>query len=227
MPIITIKNLTKTYQSGKIQVKALRGVDLQIERGEFTAITGASGSGKTTLLNLIGGLERPTTGTVQVGDTLLSTMPRKALIRFRLHQIGFVFQAYNLVPVLTVAENIALTMQLQGISSQQIKQRITEVIAQVGLSDKYHTRPAELSGGQQQRVAIARALATHPQFILADEPTASLDSATAADILGLMQTLNETEGVTFLFSTHDSRIMQRAKRIIELEDGQIKQIESM
>jgi putative ABC transport system ATP-binding protein len=154
-------------------------------------------------------------------------MPRKALIRFRLHQIGFVFQAYNLVPVLTVAENIALTMQLQGISSQQIKQRITEVIAQVGLSDKYHTRPAELSGGQQQRVAIARALATHPQFILADEPTASLDSATAADILGLMQTLNETEGVTFLFSTHDSRIMQRAKRIIELEDGQIKQIESM
>lgn len=221
MPVIETRGLTKTYNPDKVPVHALRGVDLNVEKGEFTAIIGPSGSGKTTLLNIIGGLDRPTSGLVKVDGTDLSTLSDNQLIDFRQKKIGFVFQSYNLIPVLNVVENAEFVMLLQKRPKAQREQRVAELLRAVGLEDKMDKRPSELSGGQQQRVAVARALAPKPSFILADEPTANLDSQSAFNLLDIMEQLNRDEGITFIFSTHDARVIQRARRIISLVDGQI------
>ncbi|NRA50738.1 MAG: ABC transporter ATP-binding protein, partial [Phaeodactylibacter sp.] len=219
----TTKGVEKVYNPDKIPVKALKGVDLDIESGEFTAIVGPSGSGKTTLLNIIGGLDRPTEGYIEVGGKDISQMSDNALIDFRKQNIGFVFQAYNLIPVLTARENVEFVMLLQNRSKEERHTRADELLKAVGLEDKVHKRPAELSGGQQQRVAVARALAPKPAFILADEPTANLDSASTANLLDIMARLNEEEGVTFIFSTHDQRVIDRARRVVTLVDGKISE----
>ncbi len=219
--IIEITDLTKTYQQGKVKVEALRGVDLNIEAGEFTAICGPSGSGKTTLLNLIGALDSPTAGHVKVGGRDLAGMKAGELAKLRLNKVGFVFQAYNLVPVLSAWENAEFVMLLQHVPAAERTKRLTELFKRVGLEGMEKRRPAELSGGQQQRVAVARAVAAKPELVLADEPTANLDSATGSALLDMMRELNEEQGVTFVFSTHDQRVMDRAKRIIVLEDGKI------
>lgn len=220
MPIIETKNLHKTY-TGAVPVQAVNGVDLSIEAREFTAIVGPSGSGKTTLLNIIGGLDSPTSGEVWIEGVNLATLTGNELIDFRLHHIGFVFQAYNLIPVLTAKENIEFVMLLQKKSKEQRDERVAELVQAIGLEDRVHHRPQALSGGQQQRVAVARALAPSPKFILADEPTANLDSQSTANLLDIMYELNQNEGTTFLFSTHDQRVIDRAKRVITLEDGKI------
>jgi len=204
-----------------MKVLAVNNVDLSINEGEFTAIVGPSGSGKTTLLNMIGGLDNITQGSVEISGTDISTLTENQLIDFRLQNIGFVFQAYNLIPVLTAKENVEFIMLLQGISEKERKQRSEELLRDVGLADKLNVRPNQLSGGQQQRVAVARALASKPSFILADEPTANLDSSSTANLLDMMAEMNEKEKVTFLFSTHDQRVIERAKRIITIEDGKI------
>ena len=204
-----------------MKVLAINNVDLSINEGEFTAIVGPSGSGKTTLLNMIGGLDNITHGRVKISGTDISTLTENQLIDFRLQNIGFVFQAYNLIPVLTAKENVEFIMLLQGISEKERKQRSEELLRDVGLADKLNVRPNQLSGGQQQRVAVARALASKPSFILADEPTANLDSSSTANLLDMMAEMNEKEKVTFLFSTHDQRVIDRAKRIITIEDGKI------
>ena len=204
-----------------MKVLAVNNVDLSINEGEFTAIVGPSGSGKTTLLNMIGGLDNITQGRVAISGTDISTLTENQLIDFRLQNIGFVFQAYNLIPVLTAKENVEFIMLLQGISEKERKQRSEELLRDVGLADKLNVRPNQLSGGQQQRVAVARALASKPSFILADEPTANLDSSSTANLLDMMAEMNEKEKVTFLFSTHDQRVIDRAKRIITIEDGKI------
>ncbi len=219
--IIEINGLKKIYQQGKVQVHALRGVDLKIEAGEFTAICGPSGSGKTTLLNLIGALDTPSDGHVKVGGKDLAGMKAGELAKLRLNKVGFVFQAYNLVPVLSAWENAEFVMLLQHVPAGERKKRLTELFARVGLEGMEKRRPAELSGGQQQRVAVARAVAAKPELVLADEPTANLDTATGSALLDMMRELNEKQGVTFVFSTHDQRVMDRAKRIIVLEDGKI------
>ena len=221
MIIIDTENITKTYNTTKIPVHALNGVSLKIEQGEFTAIVGPSGSGKSTLLNIIGGLDNPTSGAVEVGGKDLSKLSENQLIDFRLHNIGFVFQSYNLIPVLTAKENIEFIMLLQKQPEKVMQQRAVELLEEVGLGDKMNTRPSELSGGQQQRVAVARALASRPKFILADEPTANLDSATAANLLDLMAQMNKEEKATFVFSTHDQRVIDKARRVVTLEDGRI------
>ncbi|GCD77437.1 ABC transporter ATP-binding protein [Thermaurantimonas aggregans] len=221
MPVIAVKDVYKIYQMGEVEVRALDGVSLTIEPGEFTAIIGPSGSGKTTLLNLIGGLDRPTKGSVTIRDTDLSTLTEDELIDFRLFNIGFVFQSYNLVPVLTALENVAFIMQLQGRSPKKYIREAEEILTRVGLAQKMHQRPSQLSGGQQQRVAVARALVSKPAFVLADEPTANLDSHTARQLLDLMAELNRDLGVTFVFSTHDHRVIEAARRVITLEDGHI------
>lgn len=221
MPVIEVKNAYKIYQMGEVEVRALEGVNLTIEPGEFTAIIGPSGSGKTTLLNLIGGLDRPTQGSVIIRDTDLSTLSEDELIDFRLFNIGFVFQSYNLVPVLTALENVAFIMQLQGRPPGEYLRAAEEILTRVGLAQKMHQRPSQLSGGQQQRVAVARALVSKPAFVLADEPTANLDSHTARQLLDLMAGLNRDLGVTFVFSTHDHRVIEAARRVITLEDGHI------
>ncbi|MCO4762992.1 MAG: ABC transporter ATP-binding protein [Myxococcales bacterium] len=220
-PIVALKNVTKTYQQGAIEVHALRGLDLVIEPGEFTAISGPSGSGKSTALNLIGGLDTPTGGSVQVEGHDLGALGRKALSDLRRDRIGFVFQAYNLVPVLTAAENAEMVLALQGVDDKTRRAKVTALLDQVGLQGLADRRPDELSGGQQQRVAIARAIAAQPAIVLADEPTANVDSATAEMLLDLMERLNQDLGVTFLFSTHDPRVMARAKRLINLVDGKV------
>jgi putative ABC transport system ATP-binding protein len=220
--MIEIKNLHRTYRQGKIETHALRGIDLYIDKGEFTAIVGASGSGKTTLLNIIGGLDRPTLGEVSINHTYLHHLNTIQLTRFRLYNIGFVFQSFNLVPVLSAEENVALILQLQKRRARDVSRISKEMLEMVGLKDKLKSRPSELSGGQQQRVAIARALATNPAFVLADEPTANLDSGTAEEILDLMLQLNQVSEVTFIFSTHDQRIMQKARRLVQLKDGKIE-----
>ncbi len=220
-PIILTKNLTKVYDTGAVPVKAVNSVSLEVFKGEFTALVGPSGSGKTTLLNLIGGLDYPTSGQVLVNQVDISKMKKSALIDFRLRHIGFVFQAYNLIPVLTAKENIEFVMLLQKRSKEEREQRVRELLNEVDLLDKMNDRPAQLSGGQQQRVAVARALASKPAFILADEPTANLDSKTAGNLLDLMARLNHEENITFIFSTHDQRVIDRAHRIITLVDGAV------
>ena len=200
---------------------ALRGVDLTIEKGEFTAIVGPSGSGKTTLLNIISGLDEPTEGYTIVQGTKLNDLSDKELIDFRLHHIGFVFQSYNLIPVLTSIENVSFVMQMQGRPKQEYLTKSRELLEEVGLADKINKRPSELSGGQQQRVAVARALASKPDFVLADEPTANLDSVSSADLLDMMAELNRKEEMTFIFSTHDQRVIDRARRVVTLVDGKI------
>jgi len=218
--VIETKNLSKIYK-GVVPVHAVDNVDLEIEDKEFTAIVGPSGSGKTTLLNIIGGLDRPSSGEVYVNGRELSTLSDNRLIDFRLKHIGFVFQSYNLIPVLTAKENTEFIMLLQKISKQERDERVEKLLEDVGLGDKMNSRPTQLSGGQQQRVAVARALASKPDFILADEPTANLDSKSAENLLDIMLRLNKEEGVTFVFSTHDQRVIDRARRVITLEDGKI------
>lgn len=219
--IIRTRGLHKIYNETAVPVHALNGVDLEIAPGEFTAIVGPSGSGKSTLLNIIGGLDTPSEGSVQVDGQELADLSDNALIDFRKQKIGFVFQAYNLIPVLTARENVEFVMQLQGRPKVERDARVTSLMAAVGLSDKLNNRPSELSGGQQQRVAVARALASKPAFVLADEPTANLDSKSTENLLDIMERLNGEEGVTFLFSTHDQRVIDRAHRVITLVDGAI------
>jgi putative ABC transport system ATP-binding protein len=222
MSLIILNNISKIYDGKGVPVKALTGVDLSVGKGEFTAIVGPSGSGKTTLLNIIGGLDIPTSGNVIVDGADISTYKPEALVNFRLHHIGFVFQAYNLIPVFTARENVEFIMLLQGLSREEREKRAVELLTSVGLGDRLNSRPSELSGGQQQRIAVARALASRPSFVLADEPTANLDSVTAESLLDLMEELNETYEMTFIFSTHDTRVIARAHRVITLEDGKIK-----
>jgi len=219
--VIEISNLTKIYQEDAEVVKALDGVNLTFEKGEFTAIVGPSGSGKTTLLNLIGGLDTPTAGTITVDGIEVTKLSSNDLINFRRDNVGFVFQAYNLIPVLTAKENVTFVMDLQCVPTKQSTARAIELLNNVGLGDRIDARPSKLSGGQQQRVAVARALASKPKFILADEPTANLDGKSAETLLDIMEKLNEEENITFIFSTHDQRVMQKARRIITLEDGKI------
>jgi putative ABC transport system ATP-binding protein len=219
--LIEIKDLYKIYNETAAEVRAIDGVSLAFQQGEFTAIVGPSGSGKTTLLNLIGGLDTPTAGRLIVAGQDVSKLSEKQMTLFRQRHIGFVFQAYNLIPVLTAKENVAFVMELQGRKKDEIERRALELLKAVGLEGREDSRPAKLSGGQQQRVAVARALASRPQFVLADEPTANLDSKSAENLLVIMEKLNQEENITFLFSTHDPRIMAKAKRIIKLEDGKI------
>jgi putative ABC transport system ATP-binding protein len=221
MSVIKLENVYKIYDEAKIPVPALNGVSLAIEAGEFTAVVGPSGSGKTTLLNIIGGLDRPSSGHVEVGGMDIDQLGDNQLIEFRKNHIGFVFQSYNLIPVLTAIENVEFVMLLQNTPSEKRRQRAVELLRAVGLEDKMDKRPGELSGGQQQRVAVARALAPKPAFILADEPTANLDSSSAANLLDIMARLNGEEGVTFVFSTHDQRVIERARRVLTLVDGRI------
>ena len=221
MEIIKTTGLTKTYQNNTLKVEAVKQVDLSISEGEFTAIVGPSGSGKTTLFNIIGGLDEITAGTVEIAGTNISNLNENELIDFRLKHIGFVFQAYNLIPVLTAKENVAFIMLLQGLSEEERMQRSEDLLKQVGLGDKFDSRPNQLSGGQQQRVAVARALASKPRFILADEPTANLDSQSTSTLLDLMAEMNKKENITFLFSTHDQRVIDKARRVITIEDGKI------
>ena len=219
MPIVDVKNIQRNYQQGEHIVRALRGVDLAIEKGEFTALMGPSGSGKTTLLNIIGGLDTPDEGTVSIDGQDLSSLSSGKLSDLRLHKLGFVFQAYNLIPVLTAYENTEFVLLLQGKTAN--KQKVYDTLKSVGLEGMENRRPSELSGGQQQRVAVARAIVGDPVLILADEPTANLDSKTGNALIDLMKELNEKHGVTFVFSTHDPKVKEAAKRIVELEDGNI------
>lgn len=219
--VIETKKLCRNFGEGDTLVKALKDNDLIIEQGEFTAIIGPSGSGKSTLLQLIGGLDTPSSGEVILDDKNISHMNGTDLSDFRRDHIGFIFQAYNLIPVLSAKENIEYIMLLQGISEQERHQRVTKIMQEVGLEGLGNRRPAQLSGGQQQRVAVARAMVSQPSLILADEPTANLDSKTGAALLDMMKELNEKENMTFVFSTHDPMIMDRAKRIIRLVDGKI------
>lgn len=226
MSLIQINRVTKIYDGTAVPVKALDEVNLQIEIGEFTTIVGPSGSGKTTLLNIIGGLDVPTSGQVIVDSVDISTYKPDALVNFRLHHIGFVFQAYNLIPVFTAKENVEFIMLLQGISKAEREKRAIELLEAVGLGDRINNKPSELSGGQQQRIAVARALASKPSFVLADEPTANLDSVTADSLLDLMEKLNKDFNMTFVFSTHDQRVIDRAHRVVTLRDGAVEKDEN-
>ena len=221
MSIIQAKNIQKTYNADTIPVHALNDVNLNVEEGEFTAIVGPSGCGKTTLLNILGGLDEATNGRVEIDGTIITEMSDGDLIDYRLNNIGFVFQAYNLIPVLTTKENVEFIMLLQKQDEKKRDQRAMELLREMGIADKADKRPAELSGGQQQRVAVARALASKPKFVLADEPTANLDSNSTKDLLDIMARLNKEEGITFVFSTHDQRVIDRAKRVVHLDDGKI------
>lgn len=221
MSVIEIKNLHKVYTETKVPVKAVNGIDLEFKEGEFAAIVGPSGSGKTTLLNMIGGLDEPTEGEVIINGTKVFDLKSKELIDFRLHNIGFVFQAYNLIPVLTAKENIAFIMELQKVPKKDRNRRAMELLRETGIEEKADNRPGDLSGGQQQRVSVARALASRPKFILADEPTANLDSKSTGDLLDMMLEMNKESNITFVFSTHDQRVIKRARRVITIEDGKI------
>jgi len=219
--IISTKDLVKTYKENGVAAKAVRGISLKISAGEFSAVVGPSGSGKTTFLNLISGLDTPTSGTVKINDRLISDMKGKELSDFRRDNIGFVFQSYNLIPVLTVEENIEYIMLLQNVPKKERHERVLKILEQVGLKGLESRRPTQLSGGQQQRVAIARAMVSGPSMILADEPTANLDSEMGSELLEMMKELNESTGMTFLFSTHDEMIMERANRLVRLKDGMV------
>ncbi len=218
---VELKDVRRTYRTGPIEVHALRGVSLRIAAGEFAATAGPSGSGKTTLLNLIGGLDRADTGEIWVAGQNLQLLSAGELAHLRLQRIGFVFQTYNLLPVLTALENAEFTLLLQGMPARQRREKVEKLFSEIGLAGLEARRPAELSGGQQQRVAVARAMVTEPALILADEPTANLDSASAIALLDVMEHLNRTTGTTFLFSTHDPQVMDRAHRLIRLRDGQV------
>jgi putative ABC transport system ATP-binding protein len=219
MKVLELTDVHKIYNGSEVHVHAVNGVTLDFHEAEFVAIVGPSGSGKTTLLNLIGGLDKPTSGKVVIGGTDLSGLRSSELIDFRMRNIGFVFQAYNLIPVLTAKENIEFIMSLQKWSKKDRDDRTFELLKAVGLSERVNSRPAQLSGGQQQRVAVARALASRPRFVLADEPTANLDSKSATTLLEIMEKLNHEERITFIFSTHDPRVVKMAHRVITLEDG--------
>ena len=220
-PIISLRDVTKVYRQGSVDIHALRGLSLDIEPGEFTAICGPSGSGKTTSLNLIGGLDSMTSGSIAIEGQELGDLNKKQLSALRRDRIGFVFQAYNLMPVLTAYENAEMVLWVQGVDAAARRERVMGLLARVGLEGMEDRRPSELSGGQQQRVAIARAIASNPAVVLADEPTANVDSETAETLLDLMETLNRDQGVTFLFSTHDPQVMERARRVVRLVDGSV------
>ncbi len=221
MDIISIQNLHKIYEDSKVPVKAVNGINVSFKEGEFAAIVGPSGSGKTTFLNMLGGLDNPTEGEIIIDQTKITDLGSRARIDFRLKNIGFVFQSYNLIPVLTALENVAFIMELQGVAKKERLARAQELLDKTGIGEKSHMRPGDLSGGQQQRVAVARALASSPKFILADEPTANLDSKSTGDLLDMMLEMNRESNITFIFSTHDQRVMDRARRIITIDDGRI------
>ena len=222
MKIVECIDVTKSYRQGEIEVHALKDVSLVIEKGEFTAVAGPSGSGKTTLLNLVGGLDASDAGSIVVDGNAFDQMSQSRLANLRLHKIGFVFQAYNLIPVLSATENVEFVMLLQGVSARERQQRAKAILDDVGLANKYDRRPAELSGGQQQRVAVARAIVSNPSIVLADEPTANLDSETGKGLLKMMRRMNEEKNVTFIFSTHDKMVMDYARRLVLIRDGSIE-----
>ncbi|EJG1155872.1 ABC transporter ATP-binding protein [Vibrio parahaemolyticus] len=219
---IKLERLTKTYNpDSDFPVHTVQHVDLEIKQGEFVAIMGPSGSGKTTLLNMLGGIDAPTSGSVEIDGCLISEMSEKELIAYRRDNIGFIFQDYSLLPVLTALENVEFVMQLQGKTERECRERAMSLLEQVGLAQQMHKRPSKMSGGQQQRVAVARALAPKPRFVMADEPTANLDAKSTSELLDIMEQLSEQEGTTFIFSTHDPRVIKRAHRIIVFEDGRL------
>jgi len=220
-PIVKLDKVSKYYQQGKVTVKAIEDLSLSLDSSDFVALSGPSGSGKTTILNLIGALDEPTSGTIWLEGLDLSQQNRTRLSKIRRDRIGFVFQAYNLIPVMTAFENAEFVLALQGVETDERQKRVQAIMQEVGLGDLMNRRPDELSGGQQQRVAIARAIVPEPAIVLADEPTANVDSATANDLLDLMEELNVNKGITFLFSTHDQRVMNRARRLIQLQDGKL------
>ncbi len=219
---VRTENVWKTFRQAAEEIHAVRDVSLAVDPGEFTALAGPSGSGKTTLLNLIGGLTRPTSGRIRVAGEEISAMPQQRLARFRLHHVGFVFQAYNLLPVLSAMENAEFPMLLQGVETEQRQARIRTLFERTGLAGLEDRRPGRLSGGQQQRVAVVRAVASAPALVLADEPTANLDSAASDSLLDLMSELNRELGVTFVFATHDTRVMERSRRLVRMVDGGIE-----
>ena len=219
--VIDAHNVSRVYNPKTIPVYAVNNVHLHLEKGEFTALVGPSGSGKTTLLNMIGGLDKPDEGNIFINGLDITKLSANELIDFRLKNIGFVFQSFNLIPVLTAKENVEFIMQLQKTAKTERDKRVKALFTQIGLEDKFNERPSKLSGGQQQRIAVARALASKPQFVLADEPTANLDSRSASNLLDIMDKLNREENITFLFSTHDQRVIDRARRVITLVDGRI------
>jgi len=219
MGIIRTIDLHKVYQESRVPVHAVNGISIEFDEAEFTAVVGPSGSGKTTLLNMIGGLDSPTRGEVHINGTDVTGLSSSGLTHFRLHNIGFVFQSYNLIPVLTALENVEFIMQLQRQSKKERRKKAMELLHAVGLSDKINIRPGDLSGGQQQRVSVARALASKPRFILADEPTANLDSKSTSELLDIMLQMNREYKTTFIFSTHDQRVMAKARRIVTIDDG--------
>ena len=219
--MIQVKNLSKIYKQGELEVKAVNNISMKVYDGEFTAVVGPSGSGKTTLLNCIGGLDSCTSGGVTVDGELISSYSSNQIIKFRLNNIGFVFQSYNLIPVLSAKENIEMVMLMLGYKEEERTKRSIELLEKVEMLDMSDRRPNKLSGGQQQRVAVARALASKPKFILADEPTANLDSKSTANLLDIMSRLNREENITFIFSTHDQRVIDRARRVVTLVDGKI------
>ncbi|HIF84669.1 MAG TPA: ABC transporter ATP-binding protein [Flavobacteriaceae bacterium] len=219
--MIVTEKLSRIYKQGDFIIKAVDNISLKIQKAEFTAVVGPSGSGKTTLLNCIGGLDTPSLGKVIIDDENISNFKRDQIIKYRLNNIGFVFQSYNLIPVLSAKENVEMIMLLQGYNKKFRSERSEDLLSQVGLYEMKNRRPSQLSSGQQQRVAVARALASKPKFILADEPTANLDSISTNKLLDIMYKLNQEEKITFIFSTHDQRVIDRAKRVISLEDGKI------
>jgi len=218
---ILCDDVVKTYMIKDVETRALRGVDLQIKKGEFTALAGPSGSGKTTLLNLIGGLDKPTSGKITFDELVISELDQSVLSKIRLKRMGFVFQAYNLIPVLSALENVEYILLLQGRPAEERRALAEAILTEVGLGDIIHKRPMQMSGGQQQRVAVARAIVHEPEVVLADEPTANIDSKTAESLLHIMKDLNEKKGVTFLFSTHDRQVMEHANRLVKIRDGRI------
>lgn len=227
MALLRLEGIGKCYRQGEVEVQALRDISLSVEKGEFAALVGPSGSGKTTLLNIIGGLDSPSHGSVHLNDTDITNLSEAELSDFRLFQLGFIFQAYNLVPVLSALENVELVMVMQGRHIHERRKRAEHYLELVGLTSMMHRRPSALSGGQQQRVAVARALAAGPRLVLADEPTANLDSENATALLDIMHHLSHEEETTFIFSTHDPRVMERAERIITLRDGTIESDETI
>jgi len=226
MNIVETKDVTKVYHQGKVEVQALAGISVSIAKGDFAALAGPSGSGKTTLLNLIGGLDNPSAGTITLDGETITGLSQSRLATMRLNKIGFVFQAYNIIPVLSAQENVEYVMLMQGVPAKERAERARTILDEVGLSGMYTRRPAELSGGQQQRVAVARAIVSRPAIVLADEPTANLDSKTGQGLLEMMAEMNKKHGVTFIFSTHDHMVMDYAGRIIYLKDGLVVSDES-